>query len=133
VPQIFNPPLVATECAVVSAPIYGRIVDRFGSKRVIIFSYRRGPDYRFHLLPEWSIYLFLLRHALYALLATGTTHVAFVPLISKWFDRKRGTALSIALAGLGLGGVLLVAPHAAPLPERRPVEQFRKLEDAERR
>lgn len=107
IPQIFNATLVATGSTVLAAPIYGRIVDRFGSKRVIIFSFICEALITASIcFLNGSIFLFLLRYAFYAALATGTTHVAFVPLISKWFDRKRGTALGVALAGLGLGGVL---------------------------
>jgi MFS family permease len=40
------------------------------------------------------------------LLATGTTTVPFARIISRWFDKRRGIALGIALAFTGIGGAV---------------------------
>jgi MFS family permease len=105
--EVFNAPIVATGTTVLIAPFLGRIVDRLGSKKVIIsaFTAEAFITASFNFLTP-SVFWFLARYSLFAILATGTTHVAFAPLISKWFDRKRGTALGVVLAGIGLGGVV---------------------------
>lgn len=59
----------------------------------------------------WQMYAFNL------LAAIGVTCVAWIPnqtLISNWFERKRGLAMGITLAGIGFGG-LVMAPLASGL------------------
>lgn len=97
--------LAVTFTAALLSPLMGAIVDRFGARRVILagfvaeilifasFSWQ-GPDIR----------TFYLRYFLLAALTLGTTHVAFARVITVWFDRRRGLALGLALAGVGLGG-----------------------------
>jgi MFS family permease len=53
-----------------------------------------------------SLTAFYLRYIALAILGLGTTHVAFARVISVWFDRRRGLALGLTLAGLGLGGII---------------------------
>lgn len=62
----------------------------------------------------WQLY------ALYALLGVGHSCTGVVPIstmISNWFIRKRGLAMSIAMSGLSLGGVVIV-PIASFLLQR---------------
>jgi MFS family permease len=105
-PQIYLALTFATSSTILIAPFLGSIVDRFGARRVIALSFlfealliaschNLGADIR------W----FYARYAAFALLATGTTAIGFSALISRWFNRRRGLALGIALAGLGAGGV----------------------------
>jgi MFS family permease len=103
----FSALLAITITAAVLAPLVGGIVDRYGARRVALFSFvaeilifasfsRQGPE----------IWTFYARYFLLAVLALGTTHVAFARVITLWFDRRRGLALGIALSGIGLGGFL---------------------------
>lgn len=105
-PQMFLAISFATVTTVFVAPFIGRLVDRFGARRVIALSFLAEAliMYSFRYLDD-NIYLFYLRYAAFAVFATGTTALAFSALISRWFDRQRGMALGIALAGLGVGGV----------------------------
>jgi MFS family permease len=103
-PQILLALSFATTCTIVAAPLVGSLIDRFGARHIIAVSFvcegliiascRDMHDLR-------SLYL---RYAALALLSTGTTAIGFVALISRWFDRRRGLALGIALGGLGAGG-----------------------------
>ena len=97
--------LVITFTAALLSPLMGAIVDRFGARRVILASFVaeiaifasfsvQGPD----------LTSFYIRYFLLAVLTLGTTHVAFARVITLWFDRRRGLALGIALAGVGVGG-----------------------------
>lgn len=89
------------------APVLGRLVDRVGPRRMIltsivlqaimIASFSRQTD---------AVWTFYARFVLQTILALGTTHVAFTRVIAVWFDRKRGLALGVALAGLGVGGAI---------------------------
>jgi len=104
--EIFLAPAFATTATILVAPFIGAIIDRFGPRRVIAVSFviEALIMASFRYL-DGSLWLFYARYAAFALLATGTTHVAFTSLVSRWFDRRRGLALGIALAGFGLGGV----------------------------
>ena len=104
--EMFLAPTFATTATILIAPFMGAIVDRFGPRRVIAISFAIEAVIMasFRFLDD-SLWLFYARYAGFALLATGTTHVAFASLVSRWFERRRGLALGIALAGFGLGGV----------------------------
>ena len=104
---IFTAPTVATTTTIAIAPFLGALVDRIGARRIILFSYIAEALIigSFHYLTPSPIW-FLFRYALLAIFATGTTAVAFAAVISKWFDRHRGLALGVALAGIGIGGVV---------------------------
>jgi MFS family permease len=45
----------------------------------------------------------------FAIGITGVGDLPHLPVISRWFIRKRGTAIGLAMAGMGLG-ILLVVP-----------------------
>lgn len=58
----------------------------------------------------WQLYL------VYALFGVGHAMVALIPattLVTRWFDRQRSVALSVASTGLSVGGVLLTPASAA--------------------
>jgi MFS family permease len=52
----------------------------------------------------WHFYLIWVG---VALLGAGTSPLTYSRLIVKWFDRRRGLALGIGLAGVGIGSALL--------------------------
>lgn len=104
----FWAPLAVTLTSAFSAPIVGGFVDRLGAKRVLLvsFVFESAILASFYFLTD-SIAGFYLRYVLLGLLAIGTTHVAFARVIALWFDRRRGLALGVALAGVGAGGIVL--------------------------
>lgn len=58
----------------------------------------------------WQLYL------VYALFGIGHAMVSLVPattLVTRWFDRRRSVALSVASTGLSVGGILLTPASAA--------------------
>ncbi|MFT4257627.1 MAG: MFS transporter [Pseudoxanthomonas sp.] len=105
-PQVFQAPLWATVTTIVIAPFLGRLIDRVGARRVIIVSFLIQAFIlaSFYWIDR-SPLLFYLRYLALAALATGTTGLAFTKVIGDWFDRRRGTALGVTLAGVGIGGV----------------------------
>ena len=105
-PQVYLALSFATVATVLVAPFIGGLVDRFGARAIVGFSFAAeallilsfrsvSPDIR----------LFYVRYAALAIFATGTTALSFSALLSRWFDRRRGLALGIALGGTGVGGV----------------------------
>lgn len=96
------------------SPLVGVWIDRYGARRVMTFG-ALVMGCAFALLglmrSIWHLY------AINVVAAVGITCVAWLPnqtLISNWFDRRRGLAMGIALAGIGFGG-LAIAPMAATL------------------
>ncbi len=102
---------VAALMAGVVSPMVGLWIDRYGSRRVMSLG---------AVLMGCAVALFALMDSLWHLYAInllgalGVSCAAFIPnqvLISNWFVRKRGLAMGLSLAGIGLGGLAL-APLA---------------------
>jgi MFS family permease len=105
-PEMFTGLLLVTATVTVASPFIGALVDRFGAKRVILVGFLlEGAVIASFAAQTDSLTTFYLRWIALAILGLGTTHVAFTRVISVWFDRRRGFALGLALAGLGVGGV----------------------------
>jgi MFS family permease len=88
-----------------ASPLVGVLIDRYGARRVMAAgAVVMGTG--FCLLGAiqslWQLY------ALNVLAALGIASAAWLPnqtLISNWFDRLRGRAMGITLAGIGFGGL----------------------------
>ncbi len=93
----------------VSSPFAGRLVDRYGVRKVIsISAFTAGLG--FILLTQiHNLWLFYSSYVIIGLGMTGISHVPVSAAISNWFKKRRGTALGIAAIGIGVGG-FVVAP-----------------------
>ncbi len=98
--------------AVVSAimcPIYGWMIDRWGVRRVMLPSlvlYVIGIALYTQLRSD----PFVVTYLIFAFAgATGVVGgpIPYSTVISQWFDRQRGLALGIGMAGVGLGVALM--------------------------
>jgi len=92
----------------VSGSILGGFIDRHGPSTLLVLG-SGCMGLGFMLLGRiqelWHLY------AVYMLLGIGTSATHMVPVstvVANWFVRKRGLAMSVAMSGLSLGGVLLV-------------------------
>ncbi len=87
-----------------SLPIIGRLVDHFGSRRILMPSLiimaicLAGIPLWVHEL--WQLIVMFL---LIGTLAAGTNSVPYMPVLSAWFYRHRGLAIGLAISGIGLG------------------------------
>lgn len=101
-----------------SAPMGGRLVDRHGARFVIVGSHLVviGCLVGLSLVhpPLWHFYVIF---ALLGLLGVATTPVTYSRVVANWFDRRRGTALGFANAGVGVG-TFVVIPLAQMLIDR---------------
>ncbi|MCB1675719.1 MAG: MFS transporter, partial [Halioglobus sp.] len=95
---------VFTVSTAVCFPLIGRLIDRFGARRVLL------PSMFFLAACLAGISLFVtqiwhlaLVFFLIGTLASGTNTVSYVPVISAWFDRHRGLAIGLSISGIGLG------------------------------
>jgi len=97
--------LVATGLA---TPLMGRLMDRYGVRRVAlpaIALFGLGMA-----LTGWlatSPAMLVLMYGLTGLFAAGQTPMPYSKAIAALFDRRRGLALGVATAGVGLGTILM--------------------------
>ena len=91
-----------------ATPVVGRLVDRFGIRAValpaiVLFSLATASVACVPASPA----AFTALYALMGLGAAGQTPLIYAKAISSRFDDRRGLALGIAMAGVGLGAALV--------------------------
>jgi MFS family permease len=93
--------------AIITAPVAGLMVDRYGARRVALVSV---PLYGITLaalsLTGDRLGLYYAGWAIMSILAAGTLPVTWTRVVNGWFDRYRGIALGITLAGTGIAASL---------------------------
>jgi len=95
---------IITIMAALCFPFLGRLIDRFGSRTILL------PSLVVFALCLFAIPTLVSEYWHYAVvffvvgtLGAGTNTISYVPVLSTWFDRRRGLALGIAASGIGLG------------------------------
>jgi len=84
-------------------PAAGRVVDRIGSKRVVVPSVvicglcLAAIPMVSELWHLWAIFVVI------GSLGAGANSLPYMLTISAWFDRRRGLAIGLAMAGAGFG------------------------------
>jgi MFS family permease len=105
----------ATSMSAITNPFIGASIDRFGTRPTllaIIPIYALGiVGYSF--FTAWPAQI-IVTCAFVGLVGTITGPTGYAALVARWFDRERGLALGIAMAGVGLGAAL-VPPAATVL------------------
>ena len=92
----------------IGSPIAGRLVDRFGGRRVIVSSIVALSACLWALAAfTHSLMQLYVLYALAGLVGAGGTPVSHSRVVANWFDRRRGLALGFTSAGIGLGTFLL--------------------------
>lgn len=93
---------------VIVSPIFGALLDRFGVRKLLLLStvllgLLVGSLYTLN----GSIWQLYLTYFLMPAIGAGTSPMAYSKLIVHWFDKRRGLALGIALAGIGIGAAVV--------------------------
>jgi MFS family permease len=89
------------------APLIGRIVDRFGSRWIMLVGVAGGGLLTMALGEIRALGQLYGVIVFAAIFNAAGTYVPVASAISRWFVRGRGLAMSIAMAGIGLGGFVM--------------------------
>ena len=93
---------------VVMSPLQGFLVDRFGSRRVVLTSI---PLFALSLAAIYftpaNLYVYYLLWAIVPVAGLGLWPLGYLQAVTPWFDRKLGLALGCANAGIGVGSLAL--------------------------
>ncbi len=91
-----------------TGPIAGVLLDRFGVRRVLIPSIILfSIVFACLSLVDGRLWLFYLLYGSLAVVGAGTLPSSYTRVVIGWFDKRRGLALGITMAGVGLGGFLI--------------------------
>ncbi|MBV9824556.1 MAG: MFS transporter [Alphaproteobacteria bacterium] len=94
--------------AAFSLPLLGRMMDRWTIRRVALPGIVAfAASLCLMALTPRSLLVFTILSTLTYAASTVQTPLAYTKAISAWFDRRRGLALGIALAGIGFGGMIV--------------------------
>lgn len=101
--------IAAMSVAVCSPPL-GRLLDRYGPRRVVlpcmvIF----GIAFASLSLLTPNLFHLYATFLLLGIVGNGTTQMGYSRAVSTWFTDKRGTALALVMAGAGVGGIIFPA------------------------
>lgn len=93
-------------CSGISGPVIGRLVHRWGSRRVILLG-ALTMAIGFVLLSQMSsLWQYYLGYILIGFGFTTASPVVTSYLIANWFIRRRGTAIGLMATGVGLSGTI---------------------------
>jgi MFS family permease len=95
--------------AAVALPVIGWLVDRWGARRILlpgIFVYALATA-SYALIQASPLVLTFLIFAATGFFGGVGSPIPYAAVIAKWFDRQRGLALGIGMAGVGLGVALM--------------------------
>ena len=105
--------MVLSACAL---PLVGRLVDRFGAGAVLgtaVLVSALGLAAMSFMERPWEA--LLLYGVVFALGSAGTSVTPIGVLLSRWYPHRMGMANSIAISGMGVGQLLIIAVLAAQL------------------
>jgi MFS family permease len=99
---------IAALTVAAASPGLGILLDRFGPRRIILpcIAVFSAAYISLAWLTPHLIH-FYIAYFLIGLVGNGTAYLGYSRAISTWFNRRRGLALAIMLAGGGCGAMLL--------------------------
>lgn len=92
-----------TIAIVLTTPAIGILVDKIGPKKVLIPSLLGFSLSLFAMSSVASLTAFHVMYFVMGVVCAGANSLAYMRLLSFWFNRRRGIVLGIATAGMGLG------------------------------
>ena len=91
----------------VCSPLLGRLLDRFGPRRIILpcmavfgLTFASLGFLTPRLVHLYAVFVLL------GVVGNGTSQMGYSRAVATWFDRRRGIALALVMAGSGMGSIL---------------------------
>ena len=99
---------IALTLAGLATPLVGRMIDKWGIQKVtlVIITLFAASFAAISLTPN-NIAVFILAYSVSGLFASGQGPLPYAKAICGWFEARRGLALGIAMAGVGVGIALM--------------------------
>lgn len=89
------------------APLVGHLLERYGTRRIMsIFTAGYGAAFLVVSRSD-SLWFFYLSYVFLAIMGTGVGFVPVSAVLARWFIRRRGTAIGIAMVGISAGGMVM--------------------------
>ncbi len=108
VPEFFFAFTISACLGLITAPLIGSLALKYGIKRMgILGLVGHALAYVLMSLNNGSLALWYLTFAALAFLGAGTLPVIWTAVLNGWFEKNRGKAIGITMAGTGLGAFLL--------------------------
>jgi predicted MFS family arabinose efflux permease len=99
---------IALTIAGLATPLVGRFIDKWGLRRVTLASITLfAASVAAIALTSASVTMFVLAYAVAGLFSSGQAPLPYAKAVSLWYDRRRGLALGIAMAGVGIGTAVM--------------------------
>ena len=87
--------------------VFSKLYSKYSTKKlVLIFGVLQGASYAL-MSQANSLTMMYVTGVLMGIAGMGATALSAPMLITRWFDKNRGTAMGIAVAGAGLGPALM--------------------------
>jgi MFS family permease len=103
-------PLVASWTAALSSPVFGRLMDRFSPRSVLLLSTLLfGLGFLAAASLTWATWQFFLIYIILGGISGGLGPVGYNKILSRWFKRNRGKAIGLC-AAMGYGGGFALTP-----------------------
>ncbi|MCW5981250.1 MAG: MFS transporter [Bryobacteraceae bacterium] len=98
---------IAAMTVAVCSPVLGRLLDRYGARRVVLFCMAVfGVAFgSLSLLTPSLLHLYATFFIIGAV-GNGTTQMGYARAVSSWFTHQRGMALALVMAGVGAGSIV---------------------------
>jgi len=98
--------LAAISVAICS-PLLGHLLDRWGPRRLILPCMAVfGTAFASLSLLTPNLFHLYATFVVLGIVGNGTTQMGYSRAVSTWFDERRGTALSLVMAGVGTGAMV---------------------------
>ncbi|MFL6352551.1 MAG: MFS transporter [Bryobacteraceae bacterium] len=98
---------VAALTVAACSPYTGRLLDRYPARNIVLpCMLIYGVAFGSLSLLTAHLWHLLAVFVVLGIVGNGTTQLGYARVISAWFDRSRGRALSAVMAGVGLGSIV---------------------------
>jgi predicted MFS family arabinose efflux permease len=98
---------IAAMTVAVCSPGLGRLLDRYGPRPVILpCMIVFGLAFLSLSMLTASLMHFYVTFVVLGIVGNGTTQMGYSRAVSTWFTAKRGTALALVMAGVGVGSII---------------------------